>query len=63
MNKKTFFKIAGALGITLLSGAGAKVAETVMNRTVEGNNEPDNEGTKPTPEECEELAQDCDLIK
>lgn len=65
MNKKKIFGIIGALGIALASGAGGKIAETVMKRTAEGDNEPeaDNDGTKPTPEECEELANECDLIK
>lgn len=63
MNKKKIFGIIGALGIALASGAGGKIAETVMKRTAEGNEpEPDDEGTKPSPEECQELAQECDLI-
>lgn len=63
MDKKKLFGIIGALGIALASGAGGKIAETVMKRTAEGNEpEPDDDGNKPTPEECEELAQDCELI-
>lgn len=64
MDKKKLFGIIGALGIALASGAGGKIAETVMKRTAEGGNEPEpDDGHVPTEEEATELANECDLIK
>lgn len=56
INKKTILGILGALGIAAASGAGGKIASTLMERNI-NNDVPDpDDGHEPTPEELEELA-------
>ena len=58
INKKTILGILGALGIAAASGAGGKIASTLMERNI-NNDVPDpDDGHEPTPEELEELASE-----
>lgn len=59
INKKTILGILGALGIAAASGAGGKIASTLMERNI-NNDVPDpDDGHEPTPEEAAELAEIC----
>lgn len=56
INKKTIFGALGILGIAAASGAGGKIASTLMERII-NNDVPDpDDGHEPTPEEAAELA-------